>query len=341
MHIVFYHLLNDFSGSPKVLKYTIQQALDEGHSVDLFSSAGGPLDDIRHPKFRHFKIPYSFHTSKFLTLCHFVWTQIIFFFSTFRYIFRKNTRFYINTILPVGAALGARTIGRNLTVHCHENATVKGPAYRSLSRTMLSLAHNIICVSKYQASFLPENLNIKIVPNSLTEDFISRLKPDPEAAFERKNILMLSSLKVYKGMREFLNLAAMLPAYTFTLVINDTQKAIDNWLKTNGITPTQNITIYSRQADVVPFYNSASIVLNLSNPRLFVESFGMTALEARAASLPVIVPPVGAIADIIKDGVDGFHIDCHDTPALSDTITLLLSDRSLYLRIARNSSEQG
>ena len=46
-----------------------------------------------------------------------------------------------------------------------------------------------------------------------------------------------------------------------------------------------NLQIVSRQNDVAPFYNEASIVLNLSDKRRFVETFGLTALEAMSAGL--------------------------------------------------------
>ena len=78
--------------------------------------------------------------------------------------------------------------------------------------------------------------------------------------------------------------------------------------------------------------------MNLSNPRLFVETFGMTALEARAARLPVIAPPTGGIAELITDGTDGYLIDCHDTPRLIQAVETLLTDRELYLRLAAGAT---
>ena len=47
---------------------------------------------------------------------------------------------------------------------------------------------------------------------------------------------MLSSLKEYKGIREFIELANRLPQYKFVLVINDTDKTIDRYLKDNNLT---------------------------------------------------------------------------------------------------------
>ena len=59
---------------------------------------------------------------------------------------------------------------------------------------------------------------------------------------------------------------------------------------------TDNLQILSRQEDVTSFYNKATIVLNLSDKHRFVETFGLTALEAMSAGLPVIVPTEGGIA---------------------------------------------
>lgn len=39
-HIVCFHLFNDYSGSPKVLKMVLQGILDKGYEVDLITSKG-------------------------------------------------------------------------------------------------------------------------------------------------------------------------------------------------------------------------------------------------------------------------------------------------------------
>lgn len=340
-HVVF-HLLNDYSGSPKVLRGVVEHMLADGDDVRLYTSRGGTLDALDAPRLRHSAIPYTFSPRKAATLLRYVWAQLLSFGCALSYALSKDTDFYINTILPVGAALGARLAGKRVTLHCHENPAAKSRAYLALAGVMLRLADRVVCVSKFQADRLadlfPRLKNIEIVPNSLSRDFLSALRPDPETAFERRNVLMLTSLKAYKGMREFLNLASMLPQYRFTLVVNDTVANIRAWLRSNGITPATNVTIHPSQREVARFYNEASLVMNLSNPRLFVETFGMTALEARAARLPVIAPPTGGIAELITDGTDGYLIDCHDTPRLIQAVETLLTDRELYLRLAAGAT---
>ena len=49
-HIVCFHLFNDYSGSPKVLKMVLEGMLKKGYRVDLVSSKGGVLDELLHYK---------------------------------------------------------------------------------------------------------------------------------------------------------------------------------------------------------------------------------------------------------------------------------------------------
>ena len=88
---------------------------------------------------------------------------------------------------------------KKVIYHYHENAFVKGRFYRLLAWAMQRLADEIICVSAYQASFLDRKERVKVVPNALPAEFAARLHPDPAQAFDRKTVLMLSSLKEYKS----------------------------------------------------------------------------------------------------------------------------------------------
>lgn len=335
--IVCFHLFNDYSGSPKVLHNLLSGLLDRGYKIDLVTTQGGVLDRLDSPNLQRHTYSYAFSINPIVTMARYTWAQIITFVMALRYAFRKDTIFYINTILPLGPALAGRLTGKRVIYHYHENAFVKGSFYRTLAKAMQRLAHNIICVSSYQASYLSRKKNVDIIPNALPEEFVSRLRPDPSSAFDRHTILMLSSLKAYKGTHIFIRLASALPQFRFVLVINDTIEAIDSWIEAGSIAIPANLTIHPRTSDVVPFYNNSSLVVNLSDPRLFIETFGLTALEAMSCALPVIVPTQGGIAEMVSDNVNGFKIDCNDTQLLNQTITTLLTDRKNYERIAGNA----
>lgn len=339
MHIVCFHLFNDYSGSPKVLKMVLQGILDKGYKVDLITSKGGVLDEFTgHTNLKRVSYGYRFSANPIITMLRYWGVQLYTFLIAFRYLFQKQTVFYINTLLPVGPALAGRLMGKKVIYHYHENAFVKGLFYKILAAVMQKLAHKIICVSQYQRSFLDRKRGVCVIPNALPKEFTSRLHPDAEAAFGRQTILMLSSLKEYKGTREFIELANRLPQYKFVLVINDVQENIDSFFYKYNIFCSQNLIIYPRQNNVVSFYNKATIVLNLSDKHRFVETFGLTALEAMSAGLPVIVPTEGGIAEMVTDGENGYKIDVQDLNKIVEYIHLLLSDQELYNKLSNNAS---
>ena len=332
--IVCFHLLNDFSGSPKVLHDVLEGLLEDGHEVDLVTSRGGVLDTLKNGRLRRRSHSYAFSSNPLVTIFRYTAAQFLTFCMAFRYFFRRDVIFYINTILPVGPAIAGRLMGKRVIYHYHENAFVKGRFYTTLAKVMERIAHGIICVSAYQASFLKRKRGVEVVPNALSTDFIDKLHPDQAASFERKTVLMLSSLKAYKGTVEFINLARLLPEFKFVLVINDTPEAIRQWMDKEKMVLTGNLTIHPRTSDVARFYNSSSLVLNLSDPRLFIETFGLTALEAMSCALPVIVPEVGGIAEMVEDGVNGYHIDCKDTNRLVNAIKSILTDKDTYMSLS-------
>lgn len=334
--IVCFHLLNDYSGSPKVLYMVLKGLLERGYKVELVSSRGGVLDGLdRYPGLKRHYYRYAFSGNVAVTMFRYLAAQIYTFFFSFRYLSSRDCVFYINTLLPAGPALAGRIMGKRVVYHYHENAFAKGAFYKALAGAMQHLAHEIICVSSYQASFLKRREDVTVIPNALTDEFIGRLHPDPEAAFRRRNVLMLSSLKEYKGTGGFLELARRLPQFSFTLVINDTEDIIGRCLTDIP----ENVSVYPRQSDVSRFYNRASLVLNLTDKTKAVETFGMTALEAMSAGLPVIVPTVGGIAEMVEDGVNGFKIDVQEPDRICECISSVFADEKFYFGLSMRALE--
>lgn len=339
-NIVCFHLFNDYSGSPQVLRTVIEGLLEQGHHIDLVTSHGGVLDGLAGKKeLRMRQYNYRFARNKVMRCARYAWVQLQVFFIALGYIFKRDTVIYINTILPIGAAIGGRIAGKRVVYHYHENAKAKSTAYRILAKIMQLIASDIICVSHYQRSFLRRKKRVFVVPNAVQESFTAKLHPDSERAFEAKRVLMLGSLKEYKGTREFIALAGQMSDYRFELVINDSQESIDKYLKEKKISTTDNLTIHPRQDDVAPFYNQASLVLNLTNRKQAIETFGLTALEAMAAGVPVIVPTVGGIAEMVADGENGYRIDIQEIERIRLCIDNTLTDKELYQRLSSKALE--
>lgn len=339
MKIVCFHVLNDYSGSPKVLEMVLSGLLSKGYSINLVTSKGnGALNNLQGKKNMIFyQYYYRFSQNMLWNALQFLYVQCYIFFFSFRYLFQKDIVFYLNTIMPVGAAVAAKLSGKKIVYHYHENASAKSRFYVFLAWFMQKLADEIICVSDYQRQFLRRKNAVTTIPNSLPPSVEDECVKFRGKGKKEKRILMLSSLKLYKGTLEFICLAVALPQFRFELVINDSWSAINLFLKEYGIEVPSNLTIWDRQKNVLPFYERASLVLNLSNKELFIETFGMTVLEAMTAGLPVIVPTVGGVADLVDDGVNGYKIDVQQLEDIKMRIISILTDDEIYASLSRNA----
>ena len=172
-HIVCFHLFNDYSGSPKVLKGVLEGLLEKGYPVDLVTSGGGVLDElIGKPGFRKHGYRYRFSTNPIVTRCRYTAVQVYAFLVALRWLFEKDVVFYINTLLPVGPALAGRLMGKRVVYHYHENAFIKSAFYEVVAWMMQRLAHEIICVSGSQASFLYTKKKVTVIPNTLPKAIV-------------------------------------------------------------------------------------------------------------------------------------------------------------------------
>ena len=332
-------MFDNFSGSPKALRTVLQKLLDRGIRVDLVTSATeGALSGLAgHPNLKLITYKYTFSGNKFLTSLRYLRAQAVTFFIALKYLSEKDTVFYINTILPVMPALAGRMTGKRVVYHYHENAYARGAFYRFLCGCMQHLASHIVCVSGYQRSFLKRKDRVSVVPNALPDNFVDKLKINTFDGCKRKNVLLVSSLKRYKGIDEFFRLAESLPQYSFTLVVGEEQSLITKWMADRNLHSPENLKVFACQKDVAPFYSGASVVLNLSNKEYIIETFGLTVLEALSFGLPVIVPTVGGVSELVEDGVNGYKIDVQNLDRISECISKILENKDLYEKLSRNA----
>jgi len=337
--VVCIHLYNDFSGSPLILSSVIKGFRVKGYDVDLFT-CGDREGFLSNLDIAYYHFPYRFIENKYIRLIVFMTSQMILFFKLLKYR-KQDVIFYINTLLPFGAGLAGKLLGKKVVYDIHETS-VKPPIFKKFLKGMANRnADAAIYVSNdlMEKEKLPDVIG-KVVYNGLSQDFIA--KSSLPAEFDRTEppftVLMLCSLKDYKGVREFVQLAERLPKYHFDLVMNATDTEIDNYF---GKRPSlKNLTLYATQRNVHPFYQKANLLLNLSNPETWVETFGMTILEAMHYGMPCIVPPVGGPIELIDDGVQGFLSDQRDLDKIAQQIQALAENPTQYEQMAKAAKEK-
>jgi glycosyltransferase involved in cell wall biosynthesis len=67
------------------------------------------------------------------------------------------------------------------------------------------------------------------------------------------------------------------------------------------------------------------------------EPFGVAYVEAMHHGLPVVGTRIGAVPELVEEGVDGFLVDVGDVDALSDRLARLVADRALRGRMGESA----
>jgi glycosyltransferase involved in cell wall biosynthesis len=333
--VIAVHLLNDRSGSPLVLRQALGVLAQAGYAIDLLTAtpgAPGFLSDL--PGVTTHPLAYRWSPSQWRTLLYFALVQWLVFWKVWQ-LASPASVVYINSLLPAGAALAARCRGARVVYHLHEVSLRPAPLRWLLCQVARRTAHQALCVSAHvrQALALPA-VPQQVLYNSLENSFLQRARRPllPQSTAQPFTVLMACSLRDYKGVPEFFALARALPEFAFELVLNATPAAVAAYAAQHPA--PANLCLFPATADMHPHYQRAAVVANLSRPDEWVETFGMTILEALSYGRPVIVPPVGGVAEVNEHARTGFAINGRDLPALVHALRLLHGHAGLYARLA-------
>jgi glycosyltransferase involved in cell wall biosynthesis len=329
--IFAFHLLNDRSGSPKVLRQILTHWAQEGKDVHLVTNQNkdGFLAEIKGVTFH--RAWYKFQSNPWLRLLFYTFSQLVVFFKMWPKI-KKNDLIYVNTVLPFGAALIGKLKGCRVVYHIHESTVNPAILKWFLFKMVRWSASDIINVSEYVAKAHGiTTLQNHLVYNAIDDKFLEHARKK-NIVEKPSNVLMVCSLKKYKGVLEFIQLAHDQPLLNFKLVLNATKGEIDLFF--GLIDVPANVEIFSSQKNLHPFFSWADVILNLSRPDGWIETFGLTIIEGMAYGLPALVPEIGGITEVIEDGKTGFTVDSRKQAELNQKLQLLMNDLHLYQTFA-------
>jgi len=333
--IFAFHLLNDKSGSPKVLSQVLKIWVNQSLNVNVYTSQhkDGFLSNIEGVCYHNGW--YIFKSNPWLRLLYYSFNQCYLFFKMFFKI-NKSDIIYINTVLPFAAAIIGKLKGCRVIYHVHESTVNPAILKWFLFKMVKLCASDIINVSH----FVGQSHGIKKVPNHLVynaidDGFLSNMLPKNKKKKLPTNLLMVCSLKGYKGVIEFVQLASDFSLCSFCLVLNASKVDIDVFFE--GIQLPSNIEIVPSQSNLHPYYQWADVVLNLSKPNAWIETFGLTILEGMAYGIPAIVPNVGGILEVIEEGKTGFSVDSRNREKLNEIVHYILANKGVYQTCSDNA----
>ena len=336
------HLLNDFSGSPNICQHVVAGLLKHNYTVYILTSSkenkDGFLGDIYGV---HYKIiPYKWYKSKLRTFFHF-WKAQMHVFVYLMLKIRQGDLLYCNTVLSIGAVLAGKIRGQNTICHIHEPFNAQKQLQAFLFKILRKLNLKKIFVSAYTMSSFGQALGTgTVLYNTVSKSFYA-LTPPKKRNLESNGpkILMACSLKPFKGIYNFIQIAKSVPEYNFRLILNANSAEISDFKQNSPELP--NLEIFFNQLNMKEHFIWSDLVTNLSIPGQFVETFGLTLLEAFACGRPVIAPPVGGPTEFVKENENGYLISSIQISLIIDKLYLLGSNPDIYNRLSEGARISG
>lgn len=335
MKVLFVHPNNDYTGSTKVLSDIISEEYSKDLCVVLTinktkgfltHNSNAQVRNIWFPTIGNKPIPF---ISSFLSLISRVVLCAIYL-SEVDYV-------YINTIKPYYAVWVAKIFKKRIVWHIHETFMKKTLPVKIMEYVQKHTDAHYIFVSKY----LKDNYQItntstcEIKYNKISKHFLNNIQVRSVSERSLKEILMASSLTKAKGVDTFIRLSRLLPSFNFTLVLSCSEIDCDKFVAEQQ--PPINCRVLPRQCDMGKFYNRADVLLNLSNPDLCVETFGMTIIEAFSYGIPAIVPNIGGPIEIVDNGVNGYCVDVRNEYEVKKKILDITSNKDIYMDMSNRA----
>lgn len=336
MKILFIHRSNDYTGSTRALATLLETEYKNQEVCVLTSddSGGGFLSELSNVHIKKTFCPILF--GKRIKLVSYFFQSIHLFVLAFSFGCRFDI-FYINTITPFPAVIAGWLLRKKITYHIHEKFIEKTFDVTIMEFVLRHTSGTHYIVSEYlrnQYSNLIGELQIRY--NYLAPSFLEQVDLVPPIERTRKNIIMISSLSEAKGVYQFIELSKVMPEHTFRLVLSVNQETIS---KQFGHLEMNNLTLIPAQNSIHEFLRMSDLLLNLSNPNLWVETFGLTILEAMAYGIPSIVPNIGGPTELVLNSYNGYCVDVTNIDDICDAINKVL-EKDNYISMANNSLER-
>ncbi len=208
--------------------------------------------------------------------------------------------------------------------------------YRPVERQMYRRYDRVICISEAAKASMQEvagkeRPSATVIPNGIDLDIFRKAEPVDKASIntsqQSRVILMVGRYSYQKDQATIIRAMKELPADTelWLAGYGETQPQLEALTLELGL--NDRVHLLGMRSDVPSLLRAADIVVQSSH----IEGFGLAAVEAMAAGVPVVASDVEGLAQVV-DGA-GLLFEHENHHQLAMHISRLLADPSLRNRL--------
>jgi glycogen(starch) synthase len=248
--------------------------------------------------------------------------------------------------IPLVSTIHATECGRNGGIHTDMQKYISGIEWWLTYESWKVIVNSDFMKNEVKGIFqLPED-KICVIPNGVDINKFKGFDIDDNfrASFARENekiVFFVGRLVNEKGAQVLLDAVPKIVSHyndvKFVIAGKGPQMDYLREKATNlNISPKVHFTGYISDEDLSRLYKCSDIAVF---PSLY-EPFGIVALEAMIANIPVVVSDTGGLGEIINHGIDGMKSYAGNANSLADSILELLLNPDKAKEITKNAIEK-
>jgi len=203
----------------------------------------------------------------------------------------------------------------------------------AVSQSLAGATHTELCVSR-EIAVIPNFLDCSLYRHIVVPGLRRRFAKDDET----KLVIHVSNLRPVKRvdavMEVFARICREVPARL--LLVGDGPELGTAYRMGRELKISHQVEILGAQEGIVPLLSASDLFLLPSAQ----ESFGLAALEAMAAGVPVVASRVGGLPEVIEHGVTGFLHAPGDLDGMARSAVSLLTDAKRHASIVEAASRR-
>ena len=248
--------------------------------------------------------------------------------------------------IPMIATIHATEAGRNSGIHDEIQRYINDTEWMLTYEATEVIVNSNFMKCELQRLFGLPFEKIDVIPNGISQTIYDNVVKDYDfrrkfASDNEKIILFTGRLVYEKGIQ---NLIAAMPkvlnGYHDSKLVICGKGGMINELKEQvkflGIENKVYFTGQLNRKDICKMYKCADVAVFPST----YEPFGVVAIEAMSAEIPVVVSDIGGLNEIVEHGINGMKSYTGNANSLADSILSLLLNKQFCSNIVKNAKRK-